>query len=134
METPSVFLLNLRGIDWLEEEAARWFTIYANATGQDKIDAKAYLDQVLAERDQRLKQYGGGVVGAAKAGATAIFETLGGSAGAGASGLSTSVAVGVKEGAKIAATGAQTVLVAATLVAVVVGGIWAYGGRKRAAA
>lgn len=134
METPSVFLLNVRGIDWLEAEAARWFTIYSKAVGKDKADAKAYLDQVLAERDQRLKQYEGGVIGAAKAGAGALFETFGGSAGPGASGLSTSVAVGVKEGAKIAATGAKTVLVAATLVALVVGGIWAYGGRKRASA
>lgn len=132
METPSAFLLNIRGVEWLDAEANKWFAIYASAVGQDKADAKAYLDQVLAERGQRLKQYEGGILGAAKAGAGAIFEALGGSSGPGASGLSTSVAVGVKEGAKIAATGAQTVLVAATLVALVVGGIWAYGGRKRA--
>lgn len=130
METPIYAQLNTRNLQWLQDEAAKWFTIYGNASGQDKIDAKAYLDQVLAEQAQRAKQMLDPIEKWTWP-LSAPFEAVGGSAGAGASGLSTSIAVGAKEGAKAAVSGAQSILIAVTVVALVVGGIWAYGGRKR---
>lgn len=130
METPAYAQLNGRNLQWLQDEAAKWFAIYGNASGQDRIDAKAYLDQVLAEQAQREKQMLNPIQKWTWP-LFAPFEAAGGSAGPGASGLSTSVVMGTKEGVKAAASGAQAVLVTVAVVVTVVGGIWAYGGRRR---
>lgn len=92
MITPTIWTLNVRGLDWLNAEANLWFGKMAAATGQDKADAKAYLDAVIAERNQRDAQYAGGFVSTALGGVTGVFETLGGSSGAGAAGLAGGVA------------------------------------------
>lgn len=137
MITPSIATLNVRGLAWLEDEASRWFKIYGTATGVDKADAKQYLDAVLAEKDQRAKQYSGGLVSVIGAGISAPFEMLGGSGGAGAYGLATSAQIGAqsmygeaKSGAKTVLSAGKTVLLAGVGVALIVGIVWARGQNR----
>lgn len=118
MIIPSVWTLNMRGLDWLNAEANTWFQKMATAKGQDKADAKAYLDAVIAERNQRNTQYAGGFFNTAAAGVTGFFETLGGSSGGGAAGLSGGISTTVGRSLSTgAAVLGNTALIAAALAA-----------------
>lgn len=127
---PSIPQLNLRGLQWLKDESAVWTAKVKTLSGQDRASAQVYLDAVNAELAQRESQYAGGLGSTIWGGITALFEAAGGSAGAGASGLGTSVATTASEAAASVSdtvkTGANRVLIVAAIVVVILGGFWLY--------
>lgn len=127
MNTPSIWILNVMGLDSLNAEANKWFGLLASATTpQDRADAKAYLSAVIAERDQRLAGYSEGLWGAAKAGLAAPFEALGGSHGAGASGLAAAAADKAAAAAAKANEVIKTALIVGAVGLIVAGALYSY--------
>ncbi len=117
MNTPSIFSLNVRDLQWLQAEEKAWMVKQAQAlTAQDKKDAQSYLDAVRAELAQRTEQMGtlSGRIFWLTGG---IAESLGGSGGAGAQGLSASVAQTVGDAATAAKDTARNVLMVVGLLA-----------------
>lgn len=117
MNTPAIFTLNVRDQLWLDTEAKAWTVKAAQAlTAQDKADALAYLDAVKAELAQRTEQMQS-VTGKIFWLTGGLGEMLGGSGGAGAQGLSASVAQTVGDAAAAAKDTAKTALIVLGLLA-----------------
>lgn len=128
MNTPNIFTLNVRDAVWLAAEEKAWVVKQAQAlTAADKKDAGAYLEAVRAELAQRTEQMGtlSGRVFWLTGGLT---EMLGGSGGAGAQGLSASVAQTVGDAAATTADTAKKALIVFGLLALAV---LAYQLRKK---
>lgn len=124
--TPAIWSLNFRGLQWLEDELVTWNKKLALASGAAKPEIKAYIDAVTAERDQRKAQYttiGGTIWG----GISAPFETLGGSSGKGAAGLS----AGIADTVGGAASSAMGIVNKVLVVVALAGGIYLYTKLKK---
>jgi len=120
MNTPTIFDLNVRNLEWLTAESKRWEVKVSQAlTAKDKADAQTYLDAVnaeLAQRTEQMKTVSGRLFWLTGG----IGEMLGGSGGAGAQGLTASVAQTVGEAAGAAKDTAQKALIVVGLIAVAV--------------
>lgn len=119
---PWEFQLNFMGLDALNDELTKWETKAKTLYGNDLAKATTYIEAVRAERDQRAESYKGGTLGAALAGFTSVFEGLGGSTGAGASGALGTTSSALGEGASALASTAKTYSY------VIIGGIFILAG------
>lgn len=130
MNTPNVWSLNLRGEAFLAAEEKIWLAKYNAASGRDRLDVGEYLTAVQAELSQRRAQYAEGTTGAIKAGLSAIFEAVGSSAGAGASGLAGEVTDSAGNVISGAGSFLQKNILYIIGALVLVGVAWVYFNRK----
>lgn len=127
MNTPFIFTLNVTSSANLLLIRDEWIKKVANASGQDKIDAKKYLDAVIAELGQRYRNAGDNIISKTFGG---VGDMIVGSAGLGAGSIGGGMIDATSNTLADAGSSFKRAALIVGVGAIILGGSYIYFNRK----